>query len=124
MSTYYSEEHEWILVEGDVATIGITNYAQSQLGDIVFVELPEVGTTLEKGDEAAVVESVKAASEVYAPLDGEVVEANGDLEEDPALVNSDPEGDAWFVKLKLGDKSQLDDLMSEAEYKAFVADLD
>ncbi|SNY92045.1 glycine cleavage system H protein [Cohaesibacter sp. ES.047] len=124
MSTYYSEEHEWISVEGDVATIGITNYAQSQLGDIVFVELPDVGTTLEKSDEAAVVESVKAASEVYAPLDGEVVETNGSLEEDPAMVNSDPEGDAWFIKLKLSNKKQLDDLMNEDEYKALVADLD
>lgn len=122
MSTYYTEDHEWIDVSGNVATIGITDFAQGQLGDIVFVELPEVGTELEKGDEAAVVESVKAASEVYAPIDGEVTEVNESLEEDPALVNSEAEGDAWFLKLKISDKSQLDDLMNADEYKAFVAE--
>lgn len=122
MSTYYTEDHEWIEVSGSTATIGITDHAQSQLGDIVFVELPEVGTELEKGDEAAVVESVKAASEVYAPIDGEVTAVNGGLEDDPAMVNSEAEGDAWFIKIKISDKSQLDDLMNADEYKAFIAE--
>lgn len=122
MTTYYSEDHEWVEVEGDVATIGITDFAQKQLGDVVFVELPDVGKALEKGDEAAVVESVKAASEVYAPIDGEVSEVNAALEEDPALVNSDAESDAWFLKVKISDKSQLDDLMDEEAYKALVAE--
>ena len=122
MTTYYSEDHEWVEVNGGVATIGITDFAQKQLGDVVFVELPEVGKELEKGDEAAVVESVKAASEVYAPIDGEVSEVNDALEEDPALVNSDAESSAWFFKVKIADKSQLDDLMDEDAYKAFVAE--
>ncbi|WP_321338444.1 glycine cleavage system protein GcvH [uncultured Cohaesibacter sp.] len=122
MTTYYSEDHEWVEVEGDVATIGITDFAQKQLGDVVFVELPDVGKALEKGDEAAVVESVKAASEVYAPIDGEVSEVNAALEEDPALVNSDAESGAWFLKVKISDKSQLDDLMDEEAYKALVAE--
>ncbi|NRG19779.1 glycine cleavage system protein GcvH [Rhizobiales bacterium] len=120
MSTYYSEDHEWISVDGDVATVGITDYAQSQLGDVVYVELPETGKTLSKGDEAAVVESVKAASEVYAPVDGEVVEANAALVDEPAKVNEDPQGAAWFIKIKLSNASQLDDLMDEAGYKAYV----
>lgn len=120
MSTYYSEDHEWISVDGDVATVGITDYAQSQLGDVVYVELPEAGKTLSKGDEAAVVESVKAASEVYAPVDGEVVEANAALVDEPAKVNEDPQGAAWFIKIKLANASQLDDLMDEAGYKAYV----
>nr|WP_320143276.1 glycine cleavage system protein GcvH [uncultured Cohaesibacter sp.] len=122
MTTYYSEDHEWVEVEGDVATIGITDFAQKQLGDVVFVELPDVGKALEKGDEAAVVESVKAASEVYAPIDGEVSEVNAALEEDPALVNSDAESGAWFLKVKISDKSQLDDLMDEEAYKALIAE--
>ena len=122
MTTYYSEDHEWVEVEGDVATIGITDFAQKQLGDVVFVELPDVGKALEKGDEAAVVESVKAASEVYAPIDGEVSEVNAALEEDPALVNSDAESGAWFLKVKISDKRQLDDLMDEEAYKALVAE--
>ena len=122
MTTYYSEDHEWVEVEGDVATIGITDFAQKQLGDVVFVELPDVGKALEKGGEAAVVESVKAASEVYAPIDGEVSEVNAALEEDPALVNSDAESGAWFLKVKISDKSQLDDLMDEEAYKALVAE--
>ena len=122
MSRYFSDEHEWIDVTGDIATVGITDFAQSQLGDIVFVELPEVGTTLSQGDEAAVVESVKAASEVYAPIDGEVTEVNEGLEDDPASVNSDPEGGAWFLKLKITDSSQLDGLMDADGYKAFVAE--
>lgn len=123
MSTRYTEDHEWITVEGDVATVGITDYAQQQLGDVVFVELPEVGRKVSKGDEAAVVESVKAASEVYAPLDGEIVEANGALADEPGKVNEDPEGAAWFVKIRLSDTSQLDSLMDEAAYKAHVEGL-
>jgi len=123
MTTRYTEDHEWITVDGDVATVGITNYAQEQLGDVVFVELPEVGRKVAKGDEAAVVESVKAASEVYAPLDGEVVEANDGLADEPAKVNEDPEGTAWFVKIKLSDKSQLDALMDADAYKAHLEGL-
>ena len=120
MARYFTDEHEWIDVDGDTATVGITDYAQGQLGDIVFVELPTVGKSLEKGDEAAVVESVKAASDVYAPIDGKVVETNEDLEEDPALVNTDPEDGGWFFRMKVGDASQLDGLMDEAGYKSFV----
>ncbi|WP_068080896.1 glycine cleavage system protein GcvH [Polycladidibacter stylochi] len=123
MSTYFTNDHEWIKVEGDIATVGITDYAQAQLGDVVFVELPETGKTLAKGDEAAVVESVKAASEVYAPLDGEIVEGNEVLVDEPAKVNDEPEGDAWFFKLKLNNKAQLDDLMNADDYKAFVDSL-
>ncbi|MBS8261353.1 glycine cleavage system protein GcvH [Roseibium polysiphoniae] len=120
MTTYFSKDHEWIAVEGDVATVGITKYAQEQLGDVVFVELPESGKALSQGDEAAVVESVKAASEVYAPIDGEVVEANEVLADEPAKVNEDPEGGAWFIKMKVANADQLSDLMDEAAYKAFV----
>ncbi len=116
----YSKEHEWISVDGDVATIGITQHAAEQLGDLVFIELPEIGKTVAPGDEAAVVESVKAASEVYAPLSGEVVEVNSDLEGEPGKVNESPEADGWFLKLKLSDASELDGLMDEAAYKAFV----
>ncbi len=116
----FTEDHEWISVDGDVATIGITDHAQEQLGDVVFVELPEVGKEVAKGDEAAVVESVKAASEVYAPLSGEIIEVNGDLEGEPSKVNQDAEGAAWFVKIKLLDTSQLEGLMDAAAYKAFV----
>ncbi len=116
----FSKEHEWVKMDGDVATIGVTEYAQEQLGDVVFVELPGVGNTVSQGDESGVIESVKAASDVYAPLDGEVVEVNGKLEDEPGLVNSDPQGDGWFMKLKLSDKSQLDGLMDEAAYKDFV----
>ncbi|MHC5654569.1 glycine cleavage system protein GcvH [Stappia sp.] len=123
MSTRFTEDHEWITVSGDVATVGITDYAQSQLGDVVFVELPDVGRKLAKGDEAAVVESVKAASEVYAPLDGEVVEVNAALADAPGTVNEDPEGGAWFVRIKLADASQLESLMDEAAYKAHVEGL-
>nr|WP_319390263.1 glycine cleavage system protein GcvH [uncultured Cohaesibacter sp.] len=122
MTTYYSEDHEWVEVNGKFATVGITDFAQKQLGDVVFVELPEVGRELEKGEEAAVVESVKAASEVYSPIDGEVTEVNATLEDEPALVNSDAESDAWFFKIKIADKSQLEDLMSEEDYKTFVAE--
>lgn len=120
MTTYFTREHEWIAVEGDVATVGITDYAQSQLGDIVFVEVPAAGTTVAKGKEAAVVESVKAASDVYAPVSGEVVEGNAALEGEPALVNTAPEGDGWFFKLTLSDPAELEGLMDETAYKAFV----
>jgi glycine cleavage system H protein len=116
----YSKEHEWISVDGDVATIGITQHAAEQLGDLVFVELPAIGKTVAPGDEAAVVESVKAASEVYAPLSGEVVEVNSVLEGEPGKVNEAPEGDGWFLKLKLSSPSELDGLMDAAAYKAFV----
>ena len=122
MSMRYTKEHEWISLDGDVATIGITNHAQEQLGDVVFVELPAVGRKLEKGGDAAVVESVKAASEVYAPVSGEVTEVNKALEGEPAMVNRDPEGAAWFLKIRLKDKSELDGLMDAAAYKAFVAE--
>lgn len=123
MSRYFTDEHEWIDVEGEIATIGITDYAQGQLGDIVFVELPAEGAAFDKGDDAAVVESVKAASDVYAPVSGEVVEVNGALEDEPALVNSDAEEDGWFFKLRLTDPGELDGLMNEAAYKKFVASL-
>jgi glycine cleavage system H protein len=123
MTTYYSKDHEWISVEGDVATIGITNYAQEQLGDVVYVDLPESGTELAQGDDAAVVESVKAASEVVAPLDGEVVESNEALADEPGKVNEDPEGAAWFIKLKVSNPGQLSELLDEAAYKAYVETL-
>ena len=123
MTTYYSKDHEWISVDGGTATIGITAYAQEQLGDIVYVELPEAGKALSQGDEAAVVESVKAASEVYAPIDGEVVEANGVLADEPAKVNEDPEGAAWFIKMTVGNEGQLAELMDEAAYKAYIETL-
>ena len=124
MTTYFTQEHEWISLDGDpsagaVATVGITDFAQGQLGDIVFVELPEAGRRVEKGGDAAVVESVKAASDVYAPVSGEVVEANAALDADPSLVNNDPQGEGWFFKLSLADASELDGLMDEAAYKAF-----
>ena len=120
MSTRYSRDHEWIRLEGDTAVVGITTYAQEQLGDVVYVELPEIGKTLAKGDEAAVVESVKAASEVFAPVGGEVVEVNAALGDEPATVNQSPEDAGWFLKLKLADKSELDALMDADAYKAFV----
>jgi glycine cleavage system H protein len=123
MPRYYTDEHEWIDVEDDVATVGITDYAQGQLGDIVFVELPEVGAMIEQGKDAAVVESVKAASDVYAPITGEVTETNGALEEDPALVNSSPEDAGWFFKMTIAAPAELDKLMDEDAYKAFVEDL-
>jgi glycine cleavage system H protein len=119
----YTRDHEYVRLDGDVATVGITDHAQSQLGDIVFVELPAIGKSVEQGAEAAVVESVKAASEVYAPLSGEIVEVNGALEGDPAKVNADPLGEGWFLKLKVKDRSQFDALMHEAEYNEFVASL-
>ena len=120
MSRFFTEDHEWIDLDGDIATVGITDYAQGQLGDVVFVELPVAGRTITKGDDAAVVESVKAASDVYAPVSGEIIEGNDDLEAEPSLVNSDAEGDGWFFKMTLTDASELDGLMDEAAYTAFV----
>ena len=123
MSVYFTKEHEWIRVEGDVATVGISDHAQEALGDIVFAEVPDAGRSLNKGDDAAVVESVKAASDVYAPVGGEVVEGNSALGDDPALINRDPEGEGWFFKLKLSDPSELDGLMDEAAYREWVKTL-
>ena len=123
MSRYFTEDHEWIELDGEIGTVGITDYAQGQLGDIVFVDVPEEGKELTKGDEAAVVESVKAASDVYTPVSGTVIEGNAALAETPALVNEDPEGDGWFFKLTLTDTSELDGLMDEGAYEAFVAKL-
>lgn len=119
MSVYYTKEHEWVRVEGDTATVGITDFAQGQLGDVVFVEVPEAGRVLSQGGEAAVVESVKAASDVYAPVGGTVIEGNQALVDDPALVNTDPEGEGWFFKLMLSDTHQLNDLMNADQYRAF-----
>ncbi|MEE4152890.1 MAG: glycine cleavage system protein GcvH [Erythrobacter sp.] len=123
MPRYFTDEHEWIEIEDDIATVGITDYAQEQLGDIVFVELPEVGTMLDKGGDASVVESVKAASDVYSPITGEVTEINETLEEEPGLVNSSPEEDGWFYRMSVADKDELDGLMDEAAYKEFLANL-
>jgi len=120
MTTRYTKDHEYIRVEGDAGIVGISDYAQSQLGDVVFVELPSVGKTLSKGDEAAVVESVKAASEVYAPVSGEVVDVNRDLEAAPGTVNEDPAGRGWFMKIKLKDPGELDGLLTEEQYQDFV----
>ncbi|MDA9424468.1 MULTISPECIES: glycine cleavage system protein GcvH [Bradyrhizobium] len=120
-TTLYTSDHEWLAIDGDVATVGITDYAQQQLGDVVFVELPKVGRALKKAEAAAVVESVKAASDVYAPVTGEVVETNEALAAEPALVNSDAQGKAWFFKIKLADRSELGSLMDEAAYKAHTA---
>src|SRR6266550_2975669 len=116
----FTKDHEWIRVEGDLAVVGITDYAQSQLGDVVYVELPEIGRQVEQGKEAAVVESVKAASEVYAPVSGEVTEVNQALATDPAMVNADPMGDGWFLKLRLDDPKELDGMMDEAAYQRLV----
>ena len=123
MSRYFTEDHEWIELDGEIATVGISEYAQSQLGDIVFVEVPEEGKEVAKGDDAAVVESVKAASDVYAPVSGTVIEGNPALEDNPALVNEDPEGDGWFFKMTLADTSELDGLMNESAYADFVSKL-
>ena len=122
-TTYYTVEHEWVRVDGDTGTVGISDYAQKQLGDVVFVELPEVGAEFSKGDEAAVVESVKAASEVYSPISGEVVEVNAGLETAPEQVNASPAGEGWFLKLRMKDVSELDSLMDEAGYKTFCEGL-
>ena len=123
MSRYFTEDHEWIQVDGQTGTVGISDYAQGQLGDIVFVDVPEAGKTLAKADEAAVVESVKAASDVYSPVSGTVIEGNAALTDQPDLVNSDPEGEGWFFKLTLADSSELETLMDETAYEAFVAKL-
>jgi glycine cleavage system H protein len=123
MSLYFTKEHEWVRVEGDTATVGISDHAQEQLGDIVFAEVPSAGQKLSKGQEAAVVESVKAASDVYSPVSGEVVEGNAKVADDPAIVNSDPEGDGWFFKLKLDNPGELDGLMDEAAYRDWVKTL-
>ena len=120
---YFTEDHEWVDVDGDIGTVGITDYAQGQLGDIVFVDVPEEGKAVAKGDEAAVVESVKAASDVYSPVSGTVIEGNADLADNPGLVNEDADGDGWFFKLTLSDAGELEDLMDEAKYEAFVAKL-
>ncbi len=123
MTIYYTKDHEWLAVDGTTATVGITDYAQNALGDVVFAEVPAAGTVVAKGKEAAVVESVKAASDVYSPVSGTVIEANAALADDPALVNTDPEGAGWFFKLTLSDPSELDGLMDQAAYKALVASL-
>lgn len=123
MPVKYSKEHEWVNLEGDVATIGITHHAQEQLGDVVFVELPAIGKKVSKGGDAAVVESVKAASEVYAPVTGEVIEVNPELAGDPALVNRGAEGDGWFMKIKIADPSELTELMDKADYDKFLTTL-
>ena len=120
MTVKFTEDHEWVRVEGDVATVGVTKHAAEQLGDVVFVELPEAGAQFDKGADMAVVESVKAASDVYAPISGEIVEANGAIVDEPAKVNDDPEGGAWFVKIKPSAPDELEGLMDEAAYTAFV----
>ena len=124
MTIYYSEDHEWINVEGSVGTVGITEYAQNALGDIVFVEVPEVGDEFAKGDEVSVVESVKAASEIYSPVTGEITAVNEDLEENAALVNSSPDGDGWFFKVTVSNKDELEELMDAGDYKTFIAELE
>lgn len=124
MTIYYSEDHEWINVEGSIGTVGITEYAQNALGDIVFVEVPEVGDEFAKGDEVSVVESVKAASEIYSPVTGEITAVNEDLEENAALVNSSPDGDGWFFKVTVSNKDELDELMDAGDYKTFIAGLE
>ncbi len=116
----YTEEHEWLRVEGDEVVVGITIHAAEQLGDVVFVELPEEGTTVSKDDEVVVIESVKAASDILAPIDGEITEVNGALTDNPSMVNDDPQGEAWFFKLKVSDASQMDEFMDEAGYQAFI----
>ena len=120
----YSEDHEWIRAEGDEGVIGISDYAQDQLSDVVYVELPEVGDTFEQGDIFATVESVKAASDVYLPVSGQILEINEELEDSPELVNQDPYGEAWFVRISLADVSELDDLMDAEAYQAYVESLD
>ena len=123
MSLYFTKDHEWIRVEGDQATVGISNHAQEALGDIVFAEAPEAGRQLSKGADAAVVESVKAASDVYSPVSGEVTEANPAIADDPSVINRDPEGEGWFFKLRLNDPSEVEGLMDEASYREWVKTL-
>ncbi len=120
----FTKDHEWVSLDGNTATVGISDYAQQQLGDIVFVEVPDMGKTLNKGDEAAVVESVKAASEVYSPIGGDVCEVNESLEDEPSLVNNSAMGDGWFYKLTISDAAELDDLMDEGTYKGYIEGLD
>jgi len=124
MTIKFSKDHEWINVEGNTATIGITNYAQEQLGDVVFVEVPDAGKQVDQGDDAAVVESVKAASEIYAPITGEITEGNAVLEDEPSTINSNAEGDGWIFKMTVADPSQLDELMDADGYKTFLAELE
>lgn len=124
MSMNFTKDHEWINVEGDTATIGITNYAQEQLGDVVFVEIPIAGKDVKQGDDAAVVESVKAASEVFAPISGQITQGNAALEDAPATINVDSEGDGWIFKMTIGDASQLDELMDAKAYKSHLAQLE
>ena len=123
MSLYFTKDHEWIRVDGDEATVGISKHAEQALGDIVFAEAPEAGRQLSKGADAAVVESVKAASDVYSPVSGEVTEANPAIADDPSVINSDPEGEGWFFKLRLSDPAELDGLMDEAAYREFCDSL-
>jgi glycine cleavage system H protein len=124
MTMNFTKDHEWINVEGDTATIGITNYAQEQLGDVVFVEIPSAGKDVEQGDDAAVVESVKAASEVFAPISGQITQGNAALEDAPATINADSEGDGWIFKMTIGDATQLDELMDAEAYKSHLAELE
>jgi len=124
MSIKYTNDHEWISIDGDTATVGITNYAQGQLGDVVFVEMPDVGAQLDKGGDSGVIESVKAASEIYAPISGEVTGINESLNDDPALINTSAEGDGWMYKMNISDAGQLDDLMDKAAYDSYVEGLD
>ncbi len=122
MSKYFTKDHEWVVVEGDIATVGITDHAQDQLGDIVYVELPEIDEEYEKGDDVSVVESVKAAGDVHNPVSGTVIEVNEALDDEPALVNNSPEGDGWIYKIELSDPTELEDLMDEAAYQAFISE--
>jgi len=124
MTTKYSKDHEWVAIEGDVGTVGITEHAQEQLGELVFIEVPDVGATLDQGDEACVVESVKAASEVYSPCTGEIVAVNEELADAPTTVNDNAEGDGWMFKIKIADMAELDDLMDKAAYKAYLKEID
>ena len=121
MTTKYTKDHEWVSVDGDVATVGITDYAQEQLGDVVFVDLPDVGDTFDEGDDACVIESVKAASDIYAPISGEILEVNEDLEDNSALVNEDAEGEAWIFKMRISDESELESMMDLEAYKAMIS---
>jgi glycine cleavage system H protein len=123
MSVYFTKEHEWVRVEGDTATVGISNHAQEALGDIVFAEVPEAGRQVSKGQEAAVVESVKAASDVYAPVSGEVIEGNSQVADDPAIVNRDPEGEGWFFKVRLSDPGEIEGMMDEPAYRDWLQTL-
>ena len=124
MTTKYSKDHEWVAIEGDVGTVGITEHAQEQLGELVFIEVPDVGATLDQGDEACVVESVKAASEVYSPCTGEIVAVNEELADAPTTVNDNAEGDGWMFKIKIADMAELDDFMDKAAYKAYLKEID